>query len=712
MMQENQIKELEKQIRFYSDIYYNGSAEQQESEGISDEEFDSLVAELKKLNPDSEVLQEVGAPVTDERRERLVTPMLSQEKALTRQESLKCLKRFRDFEPIVLEEKLDGCGLDLTYVKGSLASAVTRGTWIEGTQVVDAARCINNLPKTLNVAGFADIIHVRGEVVIRDKDFEQINDRLVNEGKQPFSNTRNLASGTIKLEDLEEVRKRCLFFVAYEIFRDADLFASPKEGEAETTHSAKLQYLKDFGFTTPAISIHTTCTDKNAVLDKAYSILETLKDEEGNVLPYAIDGVVIKIDNQQTAKLLGATQHHPRCSFAVKPEAESTWVTVDHIDWTMSRLGTVTPTAVFKGVELSGATISRANVHNLNNMERFNVCPGTRLKIVRSGLVIPKIVGSDMHSEKVAISGGKVSIFGSELTLEDAKKQLSAKGFKFIEQPGALLYYNPELYRDFIPSTDPSTGSPLVETLLSENGARVMRVSDVGANYFAIAKKIEHFLKSIRCLGWGEQLLTNYCFNSKVKSLQEFLETMSADSVKKNITLSDVSDEYAKKLSTAVKESIQNPDLVAVIKGLGIARAQASVEQVVYDLKSVDDLLNPAVWSKYVTDGVLSYIRKDLSEREQEIRDICAFLKLQFNAVKKEIGQKLVNKTFVITGTLSAPREVFEDLIKYNGGKFATSISRNTTYLLKGKGGGSKAEKAAKFGVKIITEEDFNKMLE
>ncbi len=714
-----EIAELEKQIRYYSDIYYNGSPEQQETEGISDEEFDSLVAALRKLDPSNPALQEVGAPVSDARREKLVTPMLSQEKALTRQDSMKCLNRF-PLTDVILEEKLDGCGLDCTYIDGQLVSAVTRGTWIEGTQCLEGAKQIQNLPKMFNPDGFERVVHVRGEVVIKDADFEQINKDLIEAGEQPFSNTRNLAAGTIKLEDMATIRARKLYYVAYEFFANADLYSMPNkklyneyDKQPSQTHAEKIAMLKRCGFTTPIIDRRETLSRKQQILDFCYDTLRAQATDKK--LPYAIDGIVIKIDNQEIARSLGATQHHPRCSFAVKPEAEEAWVTVEKVDFTMSRLGTVTPTAVFKPVTLSGAEISRANVHNLNNMERFNVCKGTRLRIVRSGLVIPKIVGSDMHATFYKASDENTyTLRGKTYSDLDFKKEIASQGLKFsaCSNPKGYYVYLPTLYKQDIPSTDPTTGAHLEVVELSKGGARVLRVSDTATNYFAIAKKCEHFLKSIRCLGWGEAILANYCFTASIKSVQDFIETMSPEKVKKNFTLTQISDQYAKKLSDSVKDAIQHIELIPAIKGLGISHAQASVDNVAYKLTSIDDLFDLTIWSQFVTDGVLSYIRKDLKEREQEIRDLFAILPVKFGIKKQEqASELLVNKTFVITGTLSKPRKEFEELIKANGGKFSGAISKSTSYLLCGEGGGSKRSKAEALGITIITEEEFMQML-
>lgn len=688
MKDKERITQLELKLKKYRDIYYNGSDELQESEGISDAEYDLLENELRELDPTNELLAEVGSPVTEEGREKLVTPMLSQEKALTPGDSARMLARFDSSETMVVTEKLDGCGLDITYIDGEITSAVTRGTWIEGTQVVEQAKLIQNLPHHIAFEGLAHEVHVRGEVVIKWKDFEELNEEQERLGQEPFSNPRNLAAGTIKLDDLAEVKRRRLWFVGYEAFAGSNLFSVP--ANIEPSYYEKIMFLKKVGFTIPQLTSKKIIKDSDLV-NSAYSYLS-----EPEQFPYAIDGIVIRLDNLEESESLGATIHHPRCSFAVKPLPEAKWVTVDHIDWTLSRLGTLTPTAVFSPVSISGANISRVNMHNLNNLERTNCCKGTRLKIIRSGLVIPKAVDSDMHS--------------FELFEEDDPKELLHDGFKLLHRGENTYYYNPELWKEEIPEVDPSTGSKVHIEELTEGGARVLKLDDNEANYFAVAKRLEHFFHSIRALGWGETLFVEFCYHTGIKTISEFIDKVSPELIQKSLT-SSISDAYARKLSSSIKDSLKNPDLALVVKGLGIDHAQSTVDKALPEFNSAEDILNPEIWKKHVTPGVFAYIKQDLIKNHDSYLNVLKRVHLNFETKKTSTSMKLAGKSFVITGTLSMPRNKVSELIKQNGGKFMSVISSNTSYLLAGAGGGSKRAKAESLGVPIISEDAFMQML-
>jgi len=695
----SRIQELEELIKFHRDLYYNGSAEQQQEKGISDAEYDLLELELQELDPNNDLFAEVGAEVAEEGRERLVVAMLSQEKALTEQDALKILARFDKNEPVILTEKLDGCGLDITYIDDKIVSAVTRGTWIEGTQVINQAKLIHNIPQEISMPKLAREIHVRGEVVIKWNDFKEINEEQVSRGEEEFSNPRNLAAGTIKIADLAEVKRRRLHFVAYEIFAGNNLYSMPCEDQ-ERSYGLKLRTLASLGFDIPQTTtlMHKDLQDPVKV---AYDLLEN-----PDAYPYAIDGIVIKIDDLEKAEILGATTHHPKCSFAVKPKPEAAWVEVDHIDWTLSRTGTATPTAVFAPVQLSGASISRVNIHNLNNMEKLNVAKGTKLQIVRSGLVIPKAVKSDLGAQIEDVS----SKSSEEIRL--LIENLKDLGFTILSQTSTRVkYYDKNKWKSEIPATDPSTGSPLDIVELTEDGARVLRLRDNSTNYFAVAKRVEHFLKSIRVLGWGESLLVDFCKNAKVLTVRQFIDKVKEGQTEKFFTERTISRAYAQKLEQALFEGLKSVDLIAAIKGLGISHAQSVVEKVAEKFKSVEDILNPSIWKSSVTPGIYAYIEDDLKTKRTEFEDLLAVLPLKFSVSTTPKGSLLLGKSFVITGTLSRPRKEIEELIKTNGGIFQSAISSKTSFLVAGEGGGSKRSKAESLGVKVISEQDLLNML-
>lgn len=692
----NRIQELEALIEKHKTLYYEGTPEQQEAEGITDAEFDALEDELRELDPTNPMLEKVGA-TQEEGRAKLSVPMLSQEKALSEEEALKFLSRYPTEEVFVMTEKLDGAGLDLKYEDGKLVEAITRGDWESGSIVTLGALHTRGIPHEIDCK---DTVHIRGEVVIEHADFEKINEQREVEGKKTFANCRNLAAGTIKLSDVEELKKRPMHFISYDVFPEGNFFGTVVCLGIPNSYKARLKTLKNLGFSTPVVSTVYVGVTKKIVSD-AFHFMESQQ------LPYDIDGMVVRLDDIHYSESLGATGHHWRMSFAIKPKAEAKEVVVDHIDWTMSRLGTVTPTAVFKPTLIGGAEISRANVHNLNNMERLNICPGTKIKVVRSGLVIPKIIGSDKKTMTVDYTSSQAA--------DRSKEEIDMvnAGYKIISRgPDSFKCYNPNEWRNWVPEVDPTTKAPLKIVELTEDGSRILRVADVSSNYFAVAKKIEHFLKAIRVLGWGETLLAEYCQNSGIVTIKEFVDLLSPVSVMNHISSRNISLKYATSLVDVVKDKVKAVELLPFLQGLGIARAQEILTKIAPGIKKKEDLFNFSIWEKNTTPGVYAYIHEDLASRKAEILDLFDSFNVIFTVKEeKQESDKLVGKVFVITGTLSKPRKHFEGLVKSNGGTIGSSVSKNTSYLLAGEDCGSKLSQAQKLGVPVLTEEEFNSML-
>ena len=285
-------------------------------------------------------------------------------------------------------------------------------------------------------------------------------------------------------------------------------------------------------------------------------------------------------------------------------------------------------------------------------------------------------------------------------------------GFTILSQSSTQIkYYDKNKWKTEIPEVDPSTGSPLDIVELTEDGARVLRLRDNSTNYFAVAKRVEHFLKSIRVLGWGEALLVDFCKNAKVLTVREFIDKVREGQSEKFFTERSISRVYAQKLESALSEGLKSVDLVAVVKGLGISHAQSVVEKVAEKFKSVDDILNPLLWKSSVTPGIYAYIEDDLKIKRNEFEQLLSILPLKFSVSTTSTGSLLVGKSFVITGTLSKPRKEIEELIKSNGGIFQSAISSKTSFLVAGEGGGSKRSKAESLGVKVISEQDLLNML-
>ncbi|MHA2096834.1 MAG: NAD-dependent DNA ligase LigA, partial [Candidatus Hodarchaeales archaeon] len=367
-MNSTDITKLANKILYHKRKYYDGEPE------ISDNAYDSLENKLRQLDPENPVLFIVGTPeggkVTHE------IPMLSCQKAQDIEEVLKWSKGF----DLYIEYKIDGLSLSLTYNEGRLVQAATRGNGVTGDDTTLVVMKLKSIPKTVPVK---ERIFIRGEIFLSLSEFQRINAL----GADNYSSPRNLAVGTIKQKDLSFLEKRKLDFFAFELIGY----------EEEGTLNERADLLKKWGFNIARIDFLDDPSINN--ISEIFSKTERERDS----LDFEIDGLVLKYNEADAIRTAGATAHHPKWMIALKFESKGKITLINNITWQVGRTGVLTPVAELAPIEVSGAVIRRATLHNREFVETLDVAIGDRVMVIRSGDVIPKITHVETKGDKQVI---------------------------------------------------------------------------------------------------------------------------------------------------------------------------------------------------------------------------------------------------------------------------------------------------------------------
>jgi DNA ligase (NAD+) len=658
---ERKLDALREEIRRHEHLYYVLDAPE-----VSDADFDRLMQELKQLEaehpelvtPDSPTQRVGGKPREGFVKVQHSRPMLSLDNALNEQELRNWERRVRELAgtdkiEYVCELKMDGMSLALWYRGGRLERGITRGDGSVGEDVTSNVRTMRSVklsidPATLKRAGIPADFEVRGEVIMPLKDFERMNEDRERQNLSKFANPRNAAAGTIRILEPNIVAERRLDFYAYFLLVDGQYF--PEQ------HSKALEALSYAGFkVNPQHAIARNVDELLAFIDKG----EQMRDK----LPYEIDGIVIKVNSTRLQQRLGFTGKAPRWAIAYKYAARSGTTQIEDIKAQVGRTGKLTPVAWLKPVPIGGTTVTRATLHNQDEIERLGVKIGDWVIVERGGDVIPKVV--------------KV--------LEDNEHPRGHKAFH-------------------MPDRCPVCGGHIV---------RVEGEADhrcVNANCPAkLQGSILHFAsRSVMNIeGMGDSLVSQLTDRGLVKDVGDIYE-LTKD---KLLTLERIGDKSAENLLAEIERSRKLP-LERVIYGLGIRFVgERTAEFLAEHFGSMDALMKASVDElkevNEVGPRVAESIRQFFDEpRNQElVKHLRKYL--TFTGKKKERGTALAGKTFVLTGTLANySREDAKRMIEDAGGKVSGSVSKKTDYVVAGEDPGSKLDKAKELGVKVIDEEE------
>ena len=673
---------LVKQISYHSDLYYNQAAPE-----ISDTEFDSLWSELKRLDPHNPQLEMVGSDsIPGSEKVIHLFPMRSLDKATT-------IKEIHHFvsettangRQFVCQPKLDGSALSIEYRRGRLVRAATRGNGTRGEDVTANARRISNVPESINWEGDC---HIRGEVIMPLSTFYEKYSSIA-------PNPRNLAAGCLrqKTKDSGKAKPEDLIFLAYDV-----KFPDSNSSHPDSPNPPLFIFDSDSNDWLSTIGIqiagNTVITEEDStkVTEKISSITEYWTEKRGSI-EWEIDGVVIKLDLISKRESLGMTAHHPRWALAWKFPPEEAHTVLMDVDWQVGRTGTITPVARVAPVTVSGVTIENVTLHNPGEVDRLQIAIGDKVKIVRRGDVIPKIVEVIGKAAKTDIEG-----------------RTHSDGSKFDEE---LPHYS----QIIIP-----TLCPRCDTNLIQDGAFI-RCTNMNCPS-RLERTILYWARSLEMDGIGEKLAQQLCSEGLVESLPDLY----------NLEISDISnlERMGLKSATNVIKELESSKRISLsmflsalgIPGIGPELATSVANQVT----SIDNLLylvnqrneniggnNSAVTQLIEIDGigvkVANQILDGLTIRMDTVKKLQTHLDI-YSESKPLSNGSLSGNTFCITGTLTRSRKEIALLIKSNGGKVVASVSKNLNYLLAGESAGSKLENAISLGVQVISESQLNEMLE
>jgi len=649
-----QYKELVNLLNLYSRKYYT-----EDDPLVSDAEYDRLYNELVRMetedpsviSPDSPTQRVGDRPVSDLESVTHEVKMLSLSNAYNEEELQHfintCLKEAERELKFVVEPKIDGLAVVLTYENGVLVRAATRGDGVTGEDVTHNARTILSLPLSID---YKEKLTVRGEVYMPVKAFERLNRQQAEKGLKLFANPRNCAAGTLRQLDSRITAARGL-----------DIFVYGVDFGGSRFHHDDLEFLRKLGF--PVNPLIKQCADFSEV----WALVEHIGSVR-NSLEYDIDGAVIKVDSKEAQDILGVTIKAPKWATAYKYPSQEVTTTLLDVDFQVGRTGTITPVAKLEPVFLAGSTISNATLHNYDEVSRLELLIGDRVIIRKGGDVIPKVVMSvkDLRTgDEREISYPSVcSVCATELVKDE--EDVSAR-CPNIDCPArvklSILHFASRKAMDI-----QGFGEALVELLV--DGGHIRDAAD-------IYEKDLNFLKELD--GFGEKSVTN------IQAAIEESKKKAFDKVLFGIGLKHVGERTAQLLA----EHFGNIDRLM----------SATVEELI-TVNDVGEETAKAISSAFQDKRVI-----ELVERLK-----AAGLRFEFEKAQNA-SDALGGKKFVITGTLSRPRPYFEQLIREHGGSAESTVSKKIDFLIAGESAGSKLEKAQKLGVAVIGEEQLLEML-
>mgnify|MGYP000275952347 CR=1 FL=1 len=689
-----QLERLRDKIRRHERLYYV-----EDNPEVSDSEFDALMYELIELEKSNPGLvtkdspsQRVGgavaiklAPVTHNPN----APMLSLDNTYNIEELEKFHERVaknlgeETFEYTV-EQKIDGLGVSLVYEDGIFVQGATRGDGIVGEDVTLNLKTIRSVPlKAPKTAGL-ERFEVRGEVYLSRKAFAAINARRAKEGQPLFANPRNCAAGSLRLLDSSITAKIPLAMFVYNLIV-TDKIGRPTGYAKASSQYESMELLKSLGFHVPYIQL---CHS----LEEVKKVIADFEAQKEN-LPYEIDGIVIKVNSYQRQRLLGFTSKFPRWAVAYKYSAKQATTVVRDIVAQVGRTGAITPVAILEPVEISGSTVSRATLHNEDEIKRKDIRIGDTVFVEKAGEIIPRVVKvvttKRSGKEKVFLMPKICPVCGANI-VRPAKETVT-----YTKSKGKVRA---------IKSKD---GSPEEEKVARCENAACPAQARGRLIHFASrnAMNIEHVGPAL-----VDQLLDKELIHDAAD-----LFTLSINDL---IGLEKIKEKSAKNIVKAIEES-KNRGLERLLFALGIRYVgEKTAKFLAEKYKSIDKIIKePESELKEVHEigpRVAESVASFFAQKENialigKLKDAGVLTKAIIRAAQ---FRPFAGKVFVLTGTMaSMKRKEAKSEIEFYGGKTTLSVTTKTDYLVAGSKPGSKLAKAKKYEVKILSEKEFLELL-
>ena len=552
------------------------------------------------------------------------------------------------------ELKFDGTAICLTYRNGELYRALTRGDGVIGDDVTDNVRKISNIPTHLKGSGYPEEFEIRGEILMPYESFDRLNKERIDNEDAPFANPRNAASGSLKLLDPEEVGRRGLWCTLYHI---------PSPDTNFVTHDDAMRAAASWGL---------PISDKRRICHGINEIEEYISywDRERKFLPFATDGIVIKINELEYQTELGYTSKFPRWAVAYKFHAERALTKLESIDYQVGRTGAVTPVANLSPVQLSGTVVKRATLNNEDMMAQMDIRVGDYVYVEKGGEIIPKITGVELSRRPESSSV-------------------------------------PEF-----PKVCPDCGTPLVK----EEGEAKYFCPNIDGCPTQIKGKMLHFLgrKAMNILA-GEATVEQLYSLDLARTPADLYDLGKDDLLQLEGWKERSAESFLDSLKDSRKVGFEHVLFAIGIRYVGettaksVARYFGNIDRIASATK--EELLAVPDIGDVIADSIFNYFRDERHLIEIQ-RLKAAGLKFSIDEPAENLSAALAGKTIVISGNFSISRDEMKALIEKNGGKNSSSLSSKTTYLLAGtKPGPEKMKKAADIGIEVIDEETFMRML-
>jgi len=660
------IEDLRKKIHYHNYRYYVLNEPE-----ISDAEYDKLFKELEELEskypelvtPDSPT-QRVGAkPLEEFGTYEHSIPMLSLNSVLDQTEVRDFDERVRRSLGIeegkieyVVEPKIDGLAMELVYKNGVLSVGSTRGDGKTGEEVTQNLRTIKTIPLRI----FSDpppppVLEVRGEVFIPVSKFKELNEALGARGEKMFANPRNAAAGSVRQLDPKVTASRPLDFFAYGVGR--------AEGKEFSTQWEVLNYLREIGFkVSPLIRRFENIQDVIEYHEKV--------KKERDELDYEIDGIVVKVNSIEQQERLGTISRSPRWAIAYKFPAREEFTRVKNIVVQVGRTGALTPVAVLEPVSIAGVTVSRATLHNEDELRKKDVRIGDTVVVERAGDVIPEVV-----------------------SVIKSKRTGAEKEFR-------------------MPDRCPVCGAEVMKE------GPIVRCIGVSCEA-QLKERIKHFasLRALNIEGLGEKVIEQLVDRNMVSDAADLFFLTKRDLLK----LDRMGDKSAQNILNAMEKS-KHTTFSRLIHALGIRHVGEHTASLLADhfrdLESLrnasyEDLISVPEIGPEIAKSILLFFKQESTKvlLDKLERAGVSYEKKGVGVAEEEVRKILEGKTFVFTGRISMPREKAKEIVERFGGRVASSVSKRTDYVVAGEDAGSKLEKAEKLGVKVIDEEEFRAMV-
>lgn len=662
-----EIEKLRNEINHHDYLYYVLAQPE-----IDDYQYDLLMTRLKELeeeypefiSTDSPTQRVSGEPTKIFPVVRHRKSMMSLSNTYNEQEirdfdrRVKSLLKEQEQYEYVCELKIDGLAISILYEDGKLIRAATRGDGEQGDEVTANVKTIRSIPLKIKTDNsFLRNIEVRGEIFFQRSDLIPLNEERIENGEIPFANPRNAAAGSIKLQNPQMVARRPLKIYCYSV------------EPLESNHPIKLHYqgmkvLQELRF--PINPYYRLCANIDKVIDywKEWQ-------EKRNSLPYEIDGIVAKVNSIEQQERLGSTAKSPRWAIAFKFKTTQAETELKDIIWQVGRTGVVTPVAILKPVKLLGSTVSRATLHNVEELQRLDVRIGDFIILEKGGDVIPKVV-------KVV-----------------QKKRLE----------NLLPYQPPEK-------------CPICKSYLVKHPDEVALRCENVACPEQVARRIEHFAsrRAMDIEGLGDKIIDLLLNNNLIKDYGD-LYTLESSVIAE---LDRMGEKSAENLLKAIENS-KNQPLDRVIFALGIPFVgEGAARLLAHQFHSMDAFIQANEEELISIGGIGEKTARSIRQffrNKENLKILEKLRKAGLRFAEKEIpvlksNPQIAEKSFVFTGTLdSLSREEAVELVRNQGGKSVSNVSKNTDYVVVGKDPGTKYQKARQLGIKTLTETEFLELL-